>query len=697
LEWLHTRASRKPILFIVEDLHWVDASTLEFLGQFLAENQHDSILTLLTFRPEFKPPWPAAAHQTSLALNRLTRRQAVEMMRKMAGDMLPETVIEQVYDRAGGVPLFVEEFTKMVQESGAADQAGQGDAGAKAWARREIPATLQDLLMARLDRIEGDRDVAQVAATLGREFSHELLAAVVNVDEPTLQAELAKLVQAEILYTKGRAPSCSYTFKHALVEDALYNALVKNKRQQFHGRIAEVLEARFPLTVKSQPELLAHHFTEAGLTETAVGYWLKAGLRSRERSAEVEAIGHLTRGLTLLGAVDESPARDARELELSIALGTAYITSRGYAAPEIGPVFRRARALCERLGQSPQLVAIVVGIWEWHFVRGEFPLCRELVAEAMEFARRLDDPGAMMEALYVAGQTMLYGADFTAARNHFATALANFDDPDHIKFWAAQTSHYAGVNIRCNLAVAQWHLGDPDQALKTNEEVRGLAREIGHPFSLAYTLHHTGWLYTYCRLGAEVQKFAEEEIAISAEQGFALWHATGTFFRGAGMLLQGRREESLPLILKGLNAFRSTGAELLLPFQLGILGDAYIQASRFEEARAALDEALALAEKNGDRIHEAELHRLTGELLLAESPDQTTAAEARFTQAIESARRQRSKAFELRATMSLVRLLQRQGRRDEARQMLAAIHSTFTEGLTTPDLMESSALLDALA
>ena len=285
--------------------------------------------------------------------------------------------------------------------------------------------------------MEGERDVAQLAATLGREFSYELLAAVANVDEPTLQAELAKLVRAEILYPKGRVPRCPYIFKHALVEDALYNALMKGKRQQFHGRIAEALEARFPQTTATQPELVAHHFTEAGLAEAAIGYWLKAGLRSRERSAENEAIGHLTRGLALLEALDESPERDARELELLSALGTAYIASRGYAAPEIGPVFGRARALCERIGQSPQLVAIVVGIWEWHFVRGEIRLCTELVAEAMEFARPLDDPGGMMEAFYIAGQTMLYRADFAGARDRFATALAEFDDRERIASWAA--------------------------------------------------------------------------------------------------------------------------------------------------------------------------------------------------------------------------------------------------------------------
>ncbi len=345
-EWLHMRAARRPVLLVVEDLHWADASTLEFLGQFLAEGQNDAILALLTFRPEFKTPWTAVAHQTSLALNRLTRRQVGELMRAKAGASLPESVVEQVYDRAGGVPLFVEEFTKMLQESVRLDQSGQDDTDFKAWLRREIPATLQDLVMARVDRMDGGRDVAQIAATIGREFSYELLAAVSDLDEQTLQIELAKLVRAEILYAKGRVPRCQYTFKHALVEDALYNSLLKVKRQQFHGRIAEALESRFPETTATRPELVAHHFTEAGVAETAVGYWLKAGLRSRQRSDENEAIGHLTRGLALLGALDESPDRDARELELLSALGAAYIASRGYAAPEIGPVFGRARVLC---------------------------------------------------------------------------------------------------------------------------------------------------------------------------------------------------------------------------------------------------------------------------------------------------------------------------------------------------------------
>ncbi len=329
-------------------------------------------------------------------------------------------------------------------------------------------------------------------------------------------------------------------------------------------------------------------------------------------------------------------------------------------------------------------------------MRGEIRVCTELVAEVMQFARALNDPGAMMEASYICGQTMLYRGDFASARDCFAEALAEFDDQERITFWAALTSHNAAFHIRCNLAMALWHLGYPDQALSVNQEVCQLARDLGHPFSLAYCLHHTAWLYQSCRLGVETQKVADEEIAIATDQGFALWQATGTFFRGAGMLLQGRQEESLPLIKKGMGAFKETGAEILRPFHLSVLADAYIKAARFEEAHAALDEGLALVEKNNDHVQEAELHRLKGELLLAESPD-AAAAEDRFTRSIEAARRQQSKAWELRASMSLARLWQRRGRRGEAYEMLASIHATYKEGQTTPDLVEAGALLEALA
>jgi class 3 adenylate cyclase/predicted ATPase len=685
LEWLQARAARTPVLFIVEDLHWIDPSTLEFLGQFLASGLHDCVLTVLTFRPEFKTPWPALAHQTSLALNRLTRRQVGELMRNKSGDSLSEELVEQVYGRAGGVPLFVEEYTKMVEES----------APGRSLLGRTIPATLQDLVMARLDRMEGGRELAQLAAALGREFSYDLLAAVAALDEPTLRAELAKLVQAEILYPKGKPPQCTYTFKHALLEDALYNGLVKSRRQQFHARIAEAMTAQFPHIVETQPELLAHHFTEAGFAEKATGHWLKAGMRSRQRSADCEAIQHLTKGLALLDTLQESPERDEQTLQFLTALGPAYIAVHGYAAPEVGPILQRARDLCQRLDDSPRLFGIMLGMWEWRIVRGDLRLCVDLAAEGMALAERLNDPGMMMEALFMPGVTMFYRARFADSRACHEKALAEYDDRARTNFWAAYTGHNASVTHRCYLALALWHVGYLDQARTVAREACELARTIGHAFSLAHAVDFSACLHQFCRLGSEVAAAAEEEIAVATEQGFPFWHALGTLHKGAAMLLQGRHDEALPVLLKGLNSFRATGAEVRVPYYLSMLGDAYTQAARFEDAHRVLNEGLAVAEKNDDRFQEAELHRLKGELLRAESSD-VSAAEAYFLQAIETARRQQSKAWELRATMSLSRLWQSQGRSAEAHVALTTIYGTFTEGFTTLDLLAAKAILQAL-
>ncbi len=581
VEWLHARAVRGPVLFIVEDLHWVDPSTLDLLGQILAEGLHDRILTLLTFRPTFQTPWPALEHQTSLALTRLTRRQVGDLVRKKAGNALPEAVVEQIYDRAGGVPLFVEEFTKMMQELDASHPLGESAMSVSTLLGRDIPATLQDLAMARLDRMVGDRDLAQLAATLGREFSHEQLAAVATRDDLTLQSELASLVKAEILYQKGRPPRCTYLFKHALLQDALYNAMVKSKRQQFHQRIAAVLEGQFPQTAETQPELLGHHFTEAGLTEKAVGFWLKAGLRSRERAADCEAIGHLTKGLALLDTLEETREHDELKLRFLTTLGPASIAVRGYAAPEVGPILLRARELCQRIGDEPQMFGIMLGNWEWRLVRGDLRPCVDLAAEGMALADRLNDPGILMEALFMPAVTMFYRAQFAEARVCHDKALAAYDDRKRTSFWTAYTGHNAGVTHRCYLALALWHLGYPDQALRLDGETKALARTIGHTFSLGHAVDFTACLYQFCRLGSQVEAAADEEIAIGKEQGFQLWHALGTIHKGAGMLLRGRSREALPFLQEGFHSFRATGAAVRVPWYLSMLGDAYTQCARF--------------------------------------------------------------------------------------------------------------------
>ncbi|MEI9898635.1 MAG: SpoIIE family protein phosphatase [Chthoniobacter sp.] len=684
-EWLRACARRQPVLFVVEDLHWIDASTLEFLGQFIAEGLHDRILTVLTFRPEFTPPWTAPAHQTSLALNRLTRRQVAELMRQDAGGALPDTLVAQIYQRTAGVPLLVEEFTRMVRESAVIEQQHE----------HEMPATLQQLVMARLDRMSSNREVAQFAATLGREFHYELLAAVVSVDEPTLQAELAKLAGAEILYSKGQPPRCAYQFKHALLEEALHGSLEEVQRRRFHQQVAEVMEAHFPHSTETQPELLAHHFTEAGFMEKAVGYWLQAGRRSHDRFANVEAISHLTKGLDLLQTQEESPARDARELELLGPLGTAYIAARGYAAPEVGPVFLRARTLSARVGQTPQAFAMMRGHFAYHIVRGDFRLCTDLAARAVEFGERLDDPGIIMEALFLQALTMLYRGDFTGAHACCARALAEYDDRARTAFWAARTGEDSGVTHRCYLALASWHLGSPERALTVNREALELARSLHHPFTLEYALHHTGWLHQHCRLGGPTQAAGDEQMRVAIEQGFLFWHACGTLYSAAGLLLRGRPEEGLPLFQKGLEAYRATGAGLGLPYYLSILGEAFTQAGRFEDAHRTFEEALGLVERNDERFQEAELHRLRGEWHLASTHDDL-AAEDCFRCAVDIAQRQRSRAWELRATMSLARLWHRQGRRHEAFTALRTIMNAFVEGFNTPDLVDAAALLKDL-
>jgi len=687
-EWLRARARRQPILFVVEDLHWVDASTLEFLGQFLAEGLHDRILTVLTFRPEFKTPWPAVAHQTSLALNRLTRRQVGDLMRKHAGGAVPDPLVEQIYNRTGGVPLLVEELTTMIGEPGT-----HARTPAVGFPGRDIPATLQDLIIARLQHMTSDREIAQLAATLGREFSHELLAAITTVDEPTLRTELAKLARAGILSPKGSPPRCSYVFKHALLEDALRDALDKTKQQEFHQRIAHVLEAQFPETVEAVPELLAHHFTQASLTDKAVSYWLSAGLRSRDRFANVEAISHLCKGLELLRTLENSPERDTRELEFLNVLGTVFIAARGYGAPEVGPIFHRARELCARIGDPTRSFATMWGNWVWHLVRGDLRLCMESADEALALAERVNEPGMLMEALFPPAVTLAFRGEFAPAYAYCVRALADYNDRDRTRLWAGVTGEDSGVAHRCYISVALWHLGRADEAMKFNSEAVDLARAIGQPFTLAFALEHRAWLCNQCRLAFEARIAAEEEIEIATEQGFPYWLASATLFRADSMVLLGQWREALPLILKGLEDLRATGAGLDLTLHLGFLGDAYTQAGQLADAANALDEGLATVEKTDERFYEAELHRLRGQMLSVTSPAD---AEAAFYKAIAIARSQHSKAFELRATESLARLWHKQDRGKEARAALSAIYGTYTEGFSTPDLLDARALLETL-
>ncbi len=684
--WLQAQARRRPILFIIEDLHWLDASTLEFLGCFLAETDQDRILTVLTFRPEFEPSWAEAEHHTRLALNPLTRRQVADLMRAEMEASIPDTLIRQLYERTKGVPLLVEEFMRMARES------LFGPARAAEGAGVEMPATLQDLVLARIDRVSTSRDVVYLAAAIGREFHYDMLVAVLPIDETQLQRDLAKLAQADIVFPKGAMPRCAYLFKHALVEEALRNAPPEAQRKEFHRRIAETLEARFPKVAQNQPELLARHYTEAGNLDAAISYWARAGLRSCDRFANIEAIHHLEQGLKLLETLEPSAERDLRELELLRPLGTAYIASRGYAAPEVGPIFRRARELCPRVQDPAQLFAVMWGNYAYNIVRGNLRLCADLADEALEFARSTGEPGILLVATFLVGLTRLYRGDFLGAREACEQAIARYDDRELSRQWAARTGEDAGVTLRCYLGLALWQLGFADQALRMSDEAYAIACGIHHPFSIEYALHHAGWLHQHCRLGGPTAAAGEEAIRLAQEQGFPFWQATGTLYRAAGILQMGRLEEGLKLLQQGLDAYRRTGALLAMPYYLGLLGEALIEAGEYEDARRVLDEAQALVEKNDDRFYEAELARWSGELLLRSRGD-LQAAEQYFQKALEIARRQRSRAWELRAAMSLARFRRDRRQKDPA-ALLMSVREGFTEGFATPDLKEAAALIE---
>jgi class 3 adenylate cyclase/predicted ATPase len=691
-------AIHHPVLVLVEDLHWVDPSTLELLNLVVEQAPTIRVLVLLTFRPDFRPPWAQRAHVAYLTLNRLTRRQTEVMVGRTAGGKgLPVEVVQEVVAKTDGVPLFVEELTKMVLESGLLREQDAHFELTGPLPPLAIPATLQDSLMARLDRLATVKDVAQLGATLGRSFSYELLQAVSPVQEPALQQALRRLVDAELVYQRGAPPDATYTFKHALIQEAAYHSLLKSRRQQFHQRIAQVLAERFPETAEVQPELLAHHCTEAGLVEEAIGYWQHAGQRAYERSANAESIAHLTRGLDVLQHLADGPERLRRELDLQESLGLTLMTAKGYAAPEVQQTYFRALDLCRRVGNPPQqLFAALWGLFWFHVLRAELQRGRELGEQLLSIARSAGDQALLLRAHNAVGQNFFYSGDLSAARHHLERAIAMYDSGlDRSDVFRYQVSH--GVNCRAHAAWALWCLGYAAQARVRSDEALALAQRESHPSSLAYALGFAAVIDQLRHDGEAAQARAEAMIALSQEQRFPVWLAMATFRLGAALAEQGRLQEGIAKMRAGLDAWKSTGAELERPYRLSVLAKAHGQLGQTELALGLLAEALVAVSKSGEGFWEAELRRLKGELLLAQSHKDQLAAEECFQQARDVARRQQAKLLELRAVTSLSHLWQRQGKSEGARRILGGVHGWFTEGFDTRDLQEARALLDELS
>jgi TOMM system kinase/cyclase fusion protein len=687
-------AAQQPVLFVMEDLHWVDPSTLEFLSLLVDQGPTARILTLFTFRPDFPPPWTGRSHLTQVTLPRLPRQQATELTGRVAhGKALPPEVVEQVVAKTDGVPLFVEELTKMVLESGLLQEREDYYELTGPLPPLAIPTTLHDSLMARLDRLATVKSLAQLGATLGREFSYELLQAVSLWDEGTLRHGLQQLVEAEFLYQQGLPPQATYLFKHALIQDTAYQSLLKSTRQQYHQRIAQVLEAQFPETVETQPELLAHHYTEAGLNAQAVAYWQQAGQHAIQRSAHLEAISHLTKGLEVLTTLPDSPERLQHELDMQITLGQALTVTKGYAAPEVGHTYARARALCQQVGETPQLFPVLRGLWNFYLIRMELRTARELAEQLLSLAQRVQDPALLQQAHSALAGALVHLGEFAATQAHLQQGLALYDPPQH-RALALRLGIDLGVFFLAYMTRPLWLLGYPDQALQRSQEALTLAQELAHPYSLAYALAFAAWVHQFRREGHATQARAEALRALTREQGIALFLAFGTVHRGWALAEQGQSMEGMVQVREGMAAYRATGAEVDRPYLLALLAEAYGQGKWDDEGLTVLEEALALMDHHASVLWEAEIHRLKGALLLARSAEHQVEAEACFHQALAIARRQQAKSLELRAATSLARLWQQQGKRTDAYALLAPVYGWFTEGFDTADLQEAKVLLE---
>jgi class 3 adenylate cyclase/predicted ATPase len=710
LALLMAYTAQEPLLLIVEDLHCVDPSTLECLSLLVDQGPTARMLTLCTFRPPFTPPWSSRAHIAQLTLTRLPRPQVERIVTAVArGKALPAEVVQQIVTKSDGVPLFVEELTKMVLESGLLRELEDHYVLMGPLPPLAIPATLHDSLMARLDRLGTARQVAQLGAMLGREFSYALIHAVSPFDETSLSQALATLVDAEVLYQRGVPPQTRYLFKHALIQEVAYHSLLRGTRQHQHQQIAQVLEQRFPATTETQPELLAQHYTEAGLIVQAMPYWQQAGQRAAQHSAHAEAISHLTKGLALLQALPATAAHAQQELLLHSTLGGSLTATKGYAAPEVGKVYTRAYELCQHVGTTPQLFPILVGLWGFYNTRAELAAAWELATQCATLIQSGHNHGGAQVAHYMRGEGCFHRGELTQAHAYFEEGLA-LDNPQH---HSSDTGNEPRVACLCIAAYALWALGYPDQALQRCHAALTFAQECSHPFSLAFALYGTTRLHQCRREVDATHEYATTLIALSTEHGFAHRVAVGRILQGWALAEQGQGEEGSAQIRQGLAAHHATGAKLYRPYFLSVLAEACEKAGQADEGLPALTEAFTAVDKTGERANEAELYRLKGQLTRqklqgagakfhvetgSESGVRSAESEveACFWQALEIARHQHAKSLELRAAMSLCRLWQQQGKRVEACALLAPIYGWFTEGFDTADLQEAKALLDEL-
>ena len=684
-------AARQPVLLVVEDAHWADPTSLELFDLIVERASRLPLLAIVTFRPEFMPLWVGRPQVTLISLNRLPRRLRAEMIAHLTGGkVLPQEISDQITDRTDGVPLFIEELTKAVVESGLLVETGDQYVATGPVTALAIPTSLQESLLARLDRLAPTSDVAQIAAALGRQFSHELISAVAAMPRQQLDDALAQLVNAELIFRRGTPPDAEYTFKHALVQEAAYGTLLRSRRQQIHARIAATLEDKFPDIAVAQPALLARHCAEAGLAEKAVVYWLKAGQQAFARSATTEAAAHLRKGLDALDGLPDGPGRRRHELDLQLELGRALVATKGHAAPEVGESYARARALAEQIDRPEYVWRAFFGQWTFHRNRGECQLALALAEQVEKIGEARNDVAAQWVGRWASGFTRLHLGDFVAARALLERCLA---DPAYCGGEVTSVPTILLLMLPASLAMTLAYLGYIDQARSRLNEALLEARRLRHAQTLAEVLCVAGAVDGIVDL-PEMQQHAEELLALSTEHGLPVFLAWATVLRGASLTELGQGQEGLSLIKQGIAGLRASGAVSGTQATLITLAWAYAMVGQPADGLNCLAEAARIIETTEERSSEAALLRLRGDLLNATGDP--SAAERSYQEAIAVAKLQSAKLFELQASISLARLWCKQDRRGEARDLLAPIYSWFTEGFDTRSLKEAKALLDEL-
>jgi class 3 adenylate cyclase/tetratricopeptide (TPR) repeat protein len=697
LELILALSAKRPTLCIFEDVHWIDPSTLELLELAISRIDRARILLVVSYRPEFRHTWSTRANVTLHSLTRLSRSEVTKMIKELLREgSLSQQILDQIIEKADGVPLFIEELTTSIistpKQNG---QRNNDSVEPTPFGAAKVPDTLHDALMERLDRVAHGRRLAQIAAVIGREFSYDLLSAASRTDETDLRFALSQLEEADVIYRTGVSPSVRFAFKHVLLRDAVYNSLLRGKRQEIHADIAAVLETHFHEAVENRPEILAYHYSQAGNNELAIRCWRESGQRALANSANVEAIGHYRNALQLLRALPDTPERNKEEIEIQLALGIPLIAVQGYPAAETREVFARARALCLKLNSPAEYFQALFGLWGHSWMGGKNEEALSMADEFLSKSQELSDSIVSMVAHRVMGSTLLTVGDFQQSRQHFeeSIALSNSVGRQPISHLYMVEPQVASLLL---LSWDLWFLGLPDQSLARVSEALALAQDLAHPYSIAFAHYMISVVHLLRGDPARAFESAERSLEISREQRFSLYTLLSTISRGRALSELGRSREGVTEIQKGIAEGRRTGVGFMLPMTYSWLADAHVKCGDNETAASIVEQTLREIIDAAGRAWEAELYRQRAGIFLTLNPSKIAEAELYLKKAIEVARRQNSKSMELRAATSLAKLWWQLERIDEAQELIEPIYRWFEEGTATADLKRARDFLTAL-